>query len=102
MRISETVVISAANTPEHHHSHTVVKQEEHHSDILDNSHNWLTSQEDTASPRRRNHRSPARSNRTASSPERRTNPAQEIAGLPHRRCTRPPSGSDSESIKNAT
>ena len=48
MRISETVVISAANTPEHHHSHTVVKQEERHSDILDNSHNWLTSQENTA------------------------------------------------------
>jgi hypothetical protein len=63
MRISETVVISAANTPEHHHSHTVIKQEERHSDILDNSHNWLTSQEDTASPRRRNHRSPARINR---------------------------------------
>lgn len=48
MRISETVVISAANTPERHHSHTVVKQEERHSDILDNSHNWLTSQENTA------------------------------------------------------
>ena len=82
MRISETVAISVANTPERHHSHTVVKQEERHSDILDNSHNWLTSQEDTASPRRRNHRSPARSNRTASSTERRTHPAQEMNCVP--------------------
>ena len=48
MRISETAVISAANTPEHHHSHTVVKQEERRSDILDNSHNWLILQENTA------------------------------------------------------
>ena len=48
MRISETAVISAANTPEHHHSHTVVKQEERRSDILDKSHNWLILQENTA------------------------------------------------------
>jgi len=90
MRISETVVISAANTPEHHHSHTVIKQKERHSDILDNSHNWLTSQEDTASPRRRNHRSPARSNRTVSSPERRTNPLRKSRDYPTAAARGPP------------
>lgn len=48
MRISETMVISAANTPERHHSHTVVKQEERHSNAPGNPHNWSVSQENTA------------------------------------------------------
>ena len=48
MRISETVVISAANTPERDHNHTVVKQEELHSNAPGNPHNWSVSQENTA------------------------------------------------------
>jgi len=48
MRISETVVISAANTPKRHHSHTVVKQDKRHSNAPDNPHNWSVSQENTA------------------------------------------------------